>query len=526
MGFSTWNFFLCPNINEANVMLVANSLLQVWPSNWEGKQISLKDVGYQFINLDDCWQGVRAADGTPQWNTTEFPHGFPWLVDTIHSLGLKIGIYSDAGTATCCVNFGTWGYDSIDAFTYRKWGFDYLKFDWCNIPSAQNTQYGCDSLYSLMEHWLVNADSLAYLADTTPNKVHHPLVFSMCQWNDFGGWRDVGGTGVNVWTWADSCANLWRTTDDNVAQWQSITAPNGPNDGVYNNWHSNLAAAAYSAPGGWNDPDMLEIGNGNLTATQNQSHMDLWCISSAPLLMGNNPATMSETTFTILSNREVIAVDQDSLGYQGRVVRASAIGNALTDSIFVVVKKLKVRATDTVNNKKYAVVILNNGSTAVAGDILWSDIGETNTKAAYKVRNLWLHRWLKSNNIIDTATPPDTTTTITDSLYVASIPSDGTVHVLMEMGDPDGLSSVRPQDNAALAPQLGSSMRVRGNEIFIPLAHSIVQVFDMQGRQIASISASQPGWYSVSGRGVVSGTCLVRLTTLAGSLSRVMTFVQ
>jgi hypothetical protein len=256
--------------------------------------------------------------------------------------------------------------------------------------------------------------------------------------------------------------------------------------------------------------------------------MDMWCIAAAPLLMGNNTPAMSNDVFTILSNREVIAVDQDSLGYQGRIVRTSG-------SVQVIVKKLKVRNPDTTDNKKYAVVILNSGGGATSGDIKWSDIGQTNTKNLFRVRNLWLHGWLKNNNINDTAnasitggTDVDTNVTVTDSVYAPSIPSDGTVHVLMEMGNPDDISvSVRPQDNAAIAAQLGGRMSIRGNEIFIPLARSMVQVFDMQGRQIASISASQPGWYAVTGRGAVhGGTYLVRLNTPAGSVSRVMAFVK
>jgi alpha-galactosidase len=516
MGFSTWNYFGCGGNNQTNVMSVAKSLVQVWPANWEGKSISLKDVGYQYINLDDCWEGSRAANNVPQCNASNFPNGFKWLCDTIHSLGLKMGIYSDCGTETCAGHFAelmnnaqytTQNYDSIDVATYIQWGFDYLKLDWCNIPSQWSSQQGCQTLYSQMGHWLDKNDTLQHAT----SGVWHKIVFSMCQWGDY-----------NVASWADSCGHLWRTTGDigpggGCATWQSGTASSG---GVWNNWYTNLSNAQYEHPGAWNDPDMLEVGQCGLTDVQSQSHFDMWCNSGAPLLMGNNTVTMSQQTFTTLSNREVIAIDQDSLGYQGRLVRTS--GN-----IYVQVKKLLVHAADTVHNKKYAVMVLNNNGSAAAGDIKWSDIGQTNT-AQFRVRNLWLHRWLKSNNIIDTATPPDTTTTITDSLYVASIPSDGTVHVLMEMGNPDGNGvSVLPQDNAAIAAQLGSRMSVRGNEIFIPLARSTVQIFNVQGREIASLSASQSGWYPfAAGRGIVSGACLVRLNTPAGSVSRVMTFVR
>jgi len=505
MGFSTWNYFGCTGITQGNVLAVANAMTLVHAPNWEGKQISLKSAGYSYINLDDCWQAAgRNANGSPTWNTTKFPNGFPWLVDTIHAMGLKIGIYSDAGLETCQKFFGTTGHDSIDACTYQAWGFDYLKFDWCNVTHADSNQIACDSLYSSMGHWLIKADSLAYLADTAANKQHHRIVFSICDWGTY-----------SPWLWGDTDGNLWRTTLDINTSWGSI----------YGNWNQNIALYSYAGPGGWNDPDMLEIGNlgtSTLATTRSQSHMDMWCICAAPLLMGNDIITMTAATFTVLSNREVIAVDQDSLGYQGRRIRTA--GN-----VQVVVKKLLVHNPDTVDNKKYAVVILNNDSTAAAaGSIKWSDLGITDTSKQFRVRNLWLHRWLKSRSITDTATPgnADTTTLITDSLYITSIPADGTVHVLMEMGNPDSVpsvTSVRPQDNAAVAAR----MSVRGNAIYIPVARGTVQVFDMQGRQIASVSASQPGWYTVAGRGMVrGGTYLVRLATSAGSVSRVMAFVK
>jgi len=511
MGFSTWNYFGCGGINETNVMAVAASLVKTWPTNWEGKQISLQSVGYKFINLDDCWPATpgRTASGTPIVNTSRFPHGFYWLTDTLHKLGLKAGIYSCCGTATCAGYIGSYGYESIDALQYVQWGFDYLKEDWCNVPGQYTNGAGSATLYSRMGHALDHADSTVYADSANASALIklHKMTFSLCQWGDY-----------NVWTWGDTCGHLWRISGDINASWGSI----------YSNWSTTMGISQYAGPGGWNDPDMLEIGNGGLSNTINQSHMDMWCIAAAPLLMGNNTPAMSNDVFTILSNREVIAVDQDSLGYQGRIVRTSG-------SVQVIVKKLKVRNPDTTDNKKYAVVILNSGGGATFGDIKWSDIGQTNTKNLFRVRNLWLHGWLKNNNINDTAnasitggTDVDTNVTVTDSVYAPSIPSDGTVHVLMEMGNPDDISvSVRPQDNAAIAAQLGGRMSIRGNEIFIPLARSMVQVFDMQGRQIASISASQPGWYAVTGRGAVhGGTYLVRLNTPAGSVSRVMAFVK
>jgi hypothetical protein len=365
-----------------------------------------------------------------------------------------------------------------------------------------------------MGHALAHADSIYYLdslkadsnwttAKADSMRKVHGITFSLCNW----------GGSLTPWLYGDTCGNLWRTTGDINASWSSI----------YGNWTTTIALYSYAGPGGWNDPDMLEIGNGSLTNTVNQSHMDLWCICAAPLLMGNNTPAMSAATFTILSNREVIAVDQDSLGLQGHKART-------TGNIQVIVKPLLVHNPDTVNNKKFAVVILNaSTSAAAAGSIKWSDLGITDTSKQFRVRNLWLHRWLKSRSIIDTATPPDTMETVSESLYVASIPLEGTVHVLMEMGNPDSIpvTSVRPEDYERVAAQLGNRMTIRGNEVFIPVGLSKLQVFDMKGREIASVSASQPGWYSFSGRGVVhGGTYLIRLNTPAGAISRVVAFVK
>lgn len=518
MGFSTWNYFGCNGINEANVMAVAQSMVQIHAPNWEGKQISLQSVGYKFINLDDCWPATsRLADSAPTWNTTRFPHGFPWLTDTIHNMGLKIGIYSCCGTETCAGYIGSYGYEKRDALTYVQWGFDYLKEDWCNVPSAYTNGAGAATLYSRMGHALAHADSVVYLdtlkadsnwtaAKADSMRKVHGITFSLCNWGDY-----------SPWLFGDSCGNLWRCTGDINASWSSI----------YSNWSTTIALYQDAGPGGWNDPDILEIGNGSLTNTQNQSHMDMWCICAAPLLMGNNTPAMSAATFTILSNREVIAVDQDSLGVQGHIART-------TGNIQVIVKKLLVHNADTVNNKKFAVVILNSSTTAAAvGSIKWSDLGISDTSKQFRVRNLWLHRWLQSRNILDT-TSADTGLSaigVTESLYVASIPAYGTVHVLMEMGNPDSVSSVPasvlPQDNEQVTAQLGSRISVRGNEVYIPVGLSKLQVFDMKGRQIALISASQPGWYSLSGRGVVhGGTYLIRLNTPAGVISRVVAFVK
>jgi alpha-galactosidase len=482
MGFNTWNYFGCNNINETNVFNVAKAILLKHAANWEGKTLSLADVGYVFINLDDCWHSQRASDGTPQWNTTRFTHGIPWLSDTLHKMGLKMGIYTDCGTQTCAGYFGSYNNETIDANTYVKWNMDYLKEDWCNVASNLMNQAGCASLYSKMGHALVNA------ANASVNK--RRIVFSLCQWGNY-----------NVATWADSCGHLWRTTGDITADWNSML---GNFHNSYNGY-GNVGNYKYAKPGAWNDPDMLEVGNGSLTATENQTHFDLWCISAAPLLMGNNTMAMSEATFTILANREVISVDQDSLGVQGRLTRSSG-------GIEVYAKRLK--SIDSVANRKTAVVILNTGSGSASFTLNWADFGETNSAKVYHVRDLQQH---KEVNAAATGS------------YAVTIPGHGTAHLrFANYGTADALVGI--SYNKISVAQLKEQIKTRsiaGNtEIFVPEPNSMVQVFDVLGKQLSSVKVSDASWYSLNRSVFAHGACLVRVTTSGGVVAEKLNFVK
>jgi alpha-galactosidase len=291
----------------------------------------MKDAGYLYVNIDDCWHGERDADGYIQADPVRFPSGIAFLADYIHFRGLKLGIYSDAGTLTCQSRPGSRGYEQKDADQYAAWEVDYLKYDWC-YTSGLNMQQS----YTLMRDCLLNT--------------YRPIVYSICSWQFPGPWVvDVG--------------NLWRTTGDIQDNWGSIVSIIDTNANLY----------TYAGPGHWNDPDMLEVGNGGMTDTEYRAHFSMWCIMAAPLIAGNDLRNMSQSTIEILTAPEVIAVDQDPLGKQGRRVRDYGASE-------VWVKEL-------VNGNR-AVALFNRSLQPANITVLFSDLGpEFSDKAG--IRDLW-----------------------------------------------------------------------------------------------------------------------------------------
>ena len=279
MGWNSWNLFAC-KVSDAVVRAAADAMA----TN------GMKDAGYAYINIDDCWQGQRDAAGNIHGNE-RFPD-MKALADYVHSKGLKIGIYSSPGPKTCAGYEGSYQHEEQDAQTYAMWGFDYLKYDWC---SAEKIYKNSDmpAVYKKM------GDAL--------RANRRPIVYSLCQY------------GVDaVWTWgAQSGGNLWRTTRDIEPNYNSVVALGfGENNGIEH----------FAGPGHWNDPDMLEVGNGKLTLDENRLHMSQWALLGAPLLAGNDLANTKPEILAILTNREVIAIDQDPLGAQGhRVWRTGPI---------------------------------------------------------------------------------------------------------------------------------------------------------------------------------------------------------
>jgi alpha-galactosidase len=278
MGWNSWNKFAC-NVNEKVIRDTADAIA----TN------GMKEAGYQYVVIDDCWHGTRDADGFITEDRQRFPSGIKALADYVHSKGLKFGIYSDAGTKTCGGRPGSQGHEYQDALQYARWGVDYLKYDWCST-GVRNAE----EAYALM------ADAL--------KATGRPIVFSLCEWGN-----------SRPWLWAQKIGNLWRTTGDITDKWEG---KHGYSWGIASIVDMNEPLWPFAGPGHWNDPDMLEVGNGGLTDTEYRAHFSLWALMAAPLIAGNDVANMSAATREILLNRDMIAVNQDPLGRQGhRVAR-------------------------------------------------------------------------------------------------------------------------------------------------------------------------------------------------------------
>lgn len=343
MGWNSWNLFQS-HIDDKTVREMADAMVAS----------GMRDAGYIYINIDDTWEGVRDAQGNIGSNK-KFPD-MKSLADYIHSKGLKFGIYSSPGARTCAEYPGSYGHEQQDAKTFAAWGVDYLKYDWCGARMIY-TNADLQAVYQKM------GDALL--------RTGRPIVYSLCEY---------GNGKVETWG-ANVGANLWRTTGDISDTWSSMIA----------NVERQIATAPYAGPGHWNDPDMLEIGNGHVTEDEYRTHMSLWAITAAPLLAGNDIRSMTPAIKSILMNREVLAVDQDTLGRQASPKRHGDLETWV-----------KPLADGSV-----AVVVVNLGASEEDANISASELGlESNVKTA---RELWKHADVKFR----------------DGVYAARIPSHG-----------------------------------------------------------------------------------------------------
>lgn len=339
MGWNSWNTFGL-EINEDLVMGIADVFVE----------LGLQDAGYEYIVIDDGWQMGRDGQGNILADSIKFPSGIAALADYIHSRGLKIGIYSDAGTKTCGKFPGSRGYEYQDARQYAEWGIDYLKYDWCFTG-----QQSAKDSYSLMSNAL--------------RKAGRPIVFSMCEWGF-----------SQPWEWAEGIAQMWRTTLDIADCWdcsQIVHSENGIQIENFMGFTKILdlqsGLEVHAGPGHWNDPDMLEVGNDSLNYEENKAHFSLWSILAAPLMLGNDIRTMTPEVHNIITNQEVIEVNQDPLGKQGVKI--------IDDGDFEVWSK-------QLSNGDRAVVLFNRSTSPQKMAFNWTDIGY-HEKLKINVRDLW-----------------------------------------------------------------------------------------------------------------------------------------
>jgi len=323
MGWNSWNKFAC-NVSEQLIRETADAMIST----------GMHAAGYQYVNIDDCWQVSRDAQGNIVADPARFPSGIKALADYVHGKGLKLGVYTDAGRLTCQKRPGSYDHEVQDAKTYASWGVDYVKIDWCHAegldPEVQYTKF---------------RDALAQSG--------RPIVFSICNW------------GVNApWTWGPKNGNLWRTTGDINDTYDRMSVIGFSQNGL----------EKFAGPGHWNDPDMLEVGNGGMNRNEYRTHMSLWALLAAPLLAGNDLRNMTAETKDMLTNSEVIAVDQDSKGAQGRRVWDEG--------------PLEIWMKPLANGSR-AIGLFNRGESSLKITLDFKMIGAT---GSLKLRDVWEHQ--------------------------------------------------------------------------------------------------------------------------------------
>jgi len=340
MGWNSWNRFYC-NISSELIRETARALIST----------GLAQVGYNYVNVDDCWQVSRDKDDHDRIvaDPKTFPEGMKALADYVHSLGLKFGLYSSAGVTTCQGRPGGLGYEKIDAETYAEWGVDYLKYDNCGDEGLKP-----EVRFPPMR------DAL--------NATGRPIFFSMCEW------------GVDEpWRWAMSVGNSWRTTGDIQNSWSSMIQCIDEND----------IGWKVAGPGQWNDPDMLEIGNGGLTLSEERVHMSLWALAKAPLILGCDLRSITQESLSALSNPEVIAINQDRLGVQGHKIN-SVNGIDLWSG--------------PLSSDRYVVALVNRVNETASRSFKFTDIidhihdrrrhhaSQPHADTSYRIRDVWARK--------------------------------------------------------------------------------------------------------------------------------------
>jgi alpha-galactosidase len=353
MGWNSWNHF-AGKVDDATIRAQANAMVSS----------GMRDAGYTYINIDDTWEGERNSKGEIQTND-KFPD-MKALADFVHSKGLKLGIYSSPGAKTCAKYEGSLGHELQDAQTYAAWGIDYLKYDLCGLRDQMKAAPDPAAAHKIM------VDAYIKMRDAL-RSTGRPIVYSLCQYGEDA-----------VWVWGPEVGgNLWRTTGDITDRYARMETIG----------FSQAGLARFAGPGHWNDPDMLEVGNGGMNTNEYRTHMSLWAILAAPLLAGNDLTTMTPDTIALLTNKEVIAVDQDAAGKQGD--RVSAEG------------PIEIWARPLADGSK-AVGVFNRQSAMLPATVNFQQLGFAGT---VNVRDIWQAKDLGSMK----------------SPYTVSVPGHGVV---------------------------------------------------------------------------------------------------
>jgi alpha-galactosidase len=402
MGWNSWNKFAC-EIDENLIRETADAMVES----------GMADVGYEYINIDDCWSAKeRDADGRLVPDPERFPGGMKELADYVHDLGLKLGIYGDRGYSTCGGLPGSYDHEIEDAQTFAEWGIDYLKYDNCDIPAGREEGDELEEDYRIMGEALRQSG--------------RDIVFSVCAW-----WYHP---------WMPEVGHLWRTTTDIKDVWsddhQSVTRLLNWSGGTTERYGAftdgDYTSGAYPEPGlaevagpnAWNDPDMLEVGNGGMTDTEYRSHFSLWSLMAAPLIAGNDLRDMSEDTLAILTNRDVIAINQDPLGAQGRPISEST--------------ELEVWTKRLAGGDSHAIILFNRTEEEADISVAWADVGFDGDTA--EVYDVWAGEDLGM---------------VTDE-FTATVPSHGVV-MLRTCSDCEMDEAVAQGDAGATAADAGAA---------------------------------------------------------------------
>ena len=337
MGWNSWNFF-AGKVTDQDIRNAADQIVAT----------GMKDAGYIYINIDDTWEGERDANGVLHTNS-KFPD-MKALADYVHSKGLKLGIYSGPGTKTCAGFAASLDHEAQDAQLYASWGIDYLKYDLC---SFRRDQMAAKAPNDKAEQMRMMIDAYVKMGKALKAS-GRPIVYSLCQY----GWDAP-------WEWAPALGgNLWRTTGDVQANWGS----------VYNIINQQAGLAKYAGPGHWNDPDMLEVGNGRLSLAENRSHFSMWAMLAAPLLAGNDLPSMKPEIKAILTNSDVIAIDQDKLGREGTHVYSDGEVDVWSRPL---------------SGGAMAIAVLNAGSDRVASHPFHLSLAKLGLHGQQKAKDLW-----------------------------------------------------------------------------------------------------------------------------------------